>query len=540
LEIDGSWMSAFFSPGQQLRNITIEKLLGEGGMGSVWKGQIAMVKKQLAVKVMHPKFSLDAEFRSRFLQEAEAMAQLNHDRIVPLNDFFHDEASGILALVMPFYEGETLEDLLEKTPRGLPAEEAHRYSQDILGALHYAHERGIVHRDIKPSNIFITREGKALLMDFGIAKVLSDVQNARLTRTGSMIGTPLYMSPEQILEPNKLDRRADVYSFGCVLYQMLTGRPPFLPDDTLMTSHVSVDPAPPREWNASIPPATEAAILQALAKRKQDRFESCADFAQALAASETAKGSGYTRTIVGRPGTGTLVETPPPPPKVENKPAPPLKRGNLAVKIAAGAVLAVGAAVGGWFSMREAPDPPGHAAYIEAVRLEQQSQFCDALASIGRAIDEDGNNSTYQAKRRELQPRCKPPGEDDYQQALRLKAAGGYCEALAAINRAVKMAPTDSRYTIEAAGLNAACKKVTTNEGPTAIGRDPKPPGPGEQEIQPIKRDPRATAKAEEAEEFMKNADPCSALIAANAAVAFQKDHPEALAVQDRAKRACR
>jgi serine/threonine-protein kinase len=263
-----------------IRDYMLEEKIGEGGMGEVWRSRHRMLDKPVAIKVMAEQLLTDPQFEARFIQEAQAQARLQHPHIIGATDFFREQ--GRYYLVMPMIEGISLEERLTRGP--LPVEEALRISADVLAALDYAHQRAVIHRDVKPSNILIDREGRAFLTDFGIALMLGQ---ERKTRTGVSIGTPHYMSPEQIRRPRSVDHRTDVYSFGCVLYEMLAGRPPFEADASeeetdyvIKEAHVHRTPEPVRRWNPSVPEAVDSIVMRSLAKNPDERFVSCGELAR--------------------------------------------------------------------------------------------------------------------------------------------------------------------------------------------------------------------------------------------------------------------
>lgn len=316
-------------PGQRVGHYVLEERIGVGGMGEVWKGRHELLARQVAVKSIAPHLAADPQFANRFRLEAKAQAALVHPRIVSVTDFFFVPEG--FFLVMPLIEGESLERRLERQ-HPLEVAEAFAIAVDILDALGYAHARGVIHRDVKPSNILVDTHGHGYLTDFGIALM---VGQQRLTQTGASIGTPHYMSPEQILRPRQLDHRTDIYSFGCVLFEMLVGRPPFDattegvdPDFVVKEAHLRQPPPSPLALNPALPPPLEPIILRALAKKPEERFQTCADFALALA-STTLDAMGTAATValaVARePLTpGPPSEAPPHPPlPVEPAPLPP-------------------------------------------------------------------------------------------------------------------------------------------------------------------------------------------------------------------------
>src|SRR6266567_3085170 len=240
--------------------------------------------RSVAVKVLRPEIAaaLGAE---RFLREIEIAARLTHPHILPLHD--SGEAGGFLYYVMPFVEGESLRDRLNREPQ-LPVEEAVRIAREVATALSHAHGHDVVHRDIKPENILLSG-GEAVVADFGIARAITAAAAGTLTETGIAIGTPGYMSPEQATESERLDGRSDIYSLGCMLYEMLAGEPPYTGANARsVIAKQLTDPVPSvRRLRDTIPPAIDGAVSKALAKAPADRFVTAAQFAEALTPSVT-------------------------------------------------------------------------------------------------------------------------------------------------------------------------------------------------------------------------------------------------------------
>jgi hypothetical protein len=275
--------------GRKLSNrYQIEELLGRGGMSEVYKSTDPNLRRTVAVKLIHAHLSEDAQFVSRFEEEATAVAQLRHPNIIQVFDFANDDQT--YYMVLEFIPGETLQDRLKRlneTGRHMPPEQAIRYTAQICDALAYAHQRSMIHRDIKPANIMLNPQGDAILMDFGIAKIVGGKQH---TATGAVVGTAQYMSPEQVRGETP-DLRVDIYSLGITLFEMLGGRPPFEADSamTLLMMHVN-DPVPDiRELNPEVPDGLAAVLKKALAKDRNDRFASATEFAKALRAIDLAK-----------------------------------------------------------------------------------------------------------------------------------------------------------------------------------------------------------------------------------------------------------
>jgi serine/threonine-protein kinase len=259
----------------------IEELLGQGGMSAVYKATDPNLRRVVAVKMIHPHLSDNEEFVKRFEEEAAAVAQLRHPNIIQVYDF--NQYDGAYYMVLEFVPGETLQDRLKRIDaagRQLPFDDAARFIIDICEAANYAHVRGMIHRDIKPANVMLDTQNKAILMDFGIAKIVGGQQH---TATGAVIGTALYMAPEQI-RGEKIDERVDVYAIGVTLFEMLHGQPPYEADSamTLMMMHLN-DPIPDlRELQPHAPDELIAVVEKALAKDRTQRYQSAAEMAAAL------------------------------------------------------------------------------------------------------------------------------------------------------------------------------------------------------------------------------------------------------------------
>jgi serine/threonine-protein kinase len=282
----------------------VERELGRGGMATVFLAQDVKHGRHVAIKVLHPELasSMGAE---RFQREIEIAARLQHPNILPLYD--SGVAGEFLYYVMPFVEGETLRDRMDREKQ-LGLEDAVKIALEVAAALSYAHSRGVVHRDIKPENVMLSA-GVAVVADFGIARALSVASDQTLTQTGTVVGTPAYMSPEQATGSD-IDGRSDQYSLACMLYEMLVGAPPFTGPNpqAVMARHTMDNVSPPTIVRATIPDAVEDAILKAMNKVPADRFATAQQFAEALqvlspatgptrrltAARYTAAGQGYT------------------------------------------------------------------------------------------------------------------------------------------------------------------------------------------------------------------------------------------------------
>jgi len=279
----------------------IERHLGEGGMATVYLAEDLKHKRKVAVKVLRPELAavLGAE---RFVQEITTTANLQHPHILPLFD--SGEADGFLYYVMPFIEGETLRDKLNRETQ-LGIEEAVSITTAIADALDYAHRQNVIHRDIKPENILL-HKGRPMVADFGIALAVSAAAGGRMTETGLSLGTPHYMSPEQATAEKNLTNRSDVYSLGCVLYEMLTGDPPHTGSSAqqIIMKIVTDTPRPVTELRKSVPPNVTAAVAKSLEKLAADRFESAAKFAEALTNPAFTLPTTQAATVAGAPASG--------------------------------------------------------------------------------------------------------------------------------------------------------------------------------------------------------------------------------------------
>lgn len=259
--------------GHLVGNYKVTDQIGEGGMGSVFRGIDIMLEREVAIKMLRPELSRQPHIVERFRSEAVTLAKLNHPNIATLYSFLRQGED--FFMVMEFVRGETLDSLIGKSG-AMPWERAVALFSQALEGIEHAHKMGIVHRDIKPANMMLTETGSIKVMDFGIARVLG---TNRLTKTGHLIGTVEYMSPEQV-RGEETDARSDIYSLGILLYEMLTGRVPFNSSSEyeLMRSHIEEAPKPPGTFVAQIPVVVEQAIMRALAKKPEARQRSANEF----------------------------------------------------------------------------------------------------------------------------------------------------------------------------------------------------------------------------------------------------------------------
>jgi eukaryotic-like serine/threonine-protein kinase len=254
--------------------------IGTGGMAEVFRGSDVRLGRDVAVKVLRADLARDPSFQQRFRREAQAAASLNAPAIVSVFDTGEDER-GVPYIVMEFVDGRTLRDVLREEGRLLPTR-ALEVTAEVCAALEAAHAAGIVHRDIKPGNVMLTRTGEVKVMDFGIARAASDASSA-MTQTAAVIGTAAYLSPEQA-RGEHVDARSDLYSTGCLLYELVTGAPPFTGDSPVAVAyqHVREDPQPPSAYDVTLPASVDAVVLKAMAKNPANRYQSADEMREDL------------------------------------------------------------------------------------------------------------------------------------------------------------------------------------------------------------------------------------------------------------------
>ncbi|WDH78885.1 Stk1 family PASTA domain-containing Ser/Thr kinase [Microbacterium esteraromaticum] len=273
----------------------VDEVIGQGGMAKVHRGYDLTLGRDVAIKILDPDLARDAAFRTRFRLEAQAASRMSHPSIVRVYDAGDPGAQAEPYIVMELVHGTLLKDLIADGP--VPVADAIRYTDGILEALDYSHRAGVVHRDIKPGNVMVTTTGAVKVMDFGIARAVSD-SSSTVAETTQIIGTAAYFSPEQA-KGESVDARTDLYSAGVVLYELLTGRQPFRGDSPVAVAyqHVSETPEPPSELNEALPRVLDAIVLRALAKDPYQRFPDAGSFRAAL--KEVAAGYAPTKKDIG-------------------------------------------------------------------------------------------------------------------------------------------------------------------------------------------------------------------------------------------------
>jgi eukaryotic-like serine/threonine-protein kinase len=347
--------------------------VGHGGMAEVHRGTDVRLGRDVAVKILRADLARDPSFQSRFRREAQAAASLNAPSIVAVYDTGEDGPPGarVPYIVMEYVEGRTLRDVLVEEGRLLPRR-ALEITADVCTALDVAHRAGIVHRDIKPGNVMLTRSGEVKVMDFGIARAAADT-SVTMTQTAAVIGTAAYLSPEQA-RGEHVDSRSDLYSTGCLLYELVTGAPPFTGDSAVAVAyqHVREDPEPPSSYDESLSPDIDAVVLKAMAKNPANRYQDALEMREDLM-----------RAAAGEPVHATPVLEAPTTlaPAAAVAPPPERDRGRrglvyglfalLLVGIAIGVALLVRGVLGEGTELVPAPDVVGLSQQEAALRLAE-------------------------------------------------------------------------------------------------------------------------------------------------------------------------
>jgi beta-lactam-binding protein with PASTA domain len=374
-------------------------LLGRGGMADVRVGRDLRLGRTVAVKQLRGDLSADDTFQARFRREAQSSAALNHPSIVAVYDTgesIDKHGSHVPYIVMEYVEGQTLRDIMRGAENGrkiLP-ERALSITADILSALDYSHRSGIIHRDIKPANVMLTPAGQVKVMDFGIARAIADTSSA-MTQTAAVIGTAQYLSPEQA-RGETVDARSDIYSTGCLLYELLTGRPPFIGDSPVSVAyqHVREEAKPPSQLNPDVSQAIDNIVAKSLAKRVDDRYESAAamrkDIELVLAGHAVAPPTTTTGVVPGAtqvaPAVAAAAAAGAGARRATAEPEEDQDRSGKWWAIGALAVVLIAAIVGVlWFTDAFSPDPPPPPKQVEVQNVTGQT-----VDVATRALENDG------------------------------------------------------------------------------------------------------------------------------------------------------
>jgi eukaryotic-like serine/threonine-protein kinase len=369
------------------------ELLGRGGMAEVRKGTDVRLGRVVAIKRLRTDLASDPTFQARFRREAQSSAALNHPSIVSVYDTGEEPASdgsGVPQpyIVMEYVAGRTLRDILREGRRILP-ERALEITSGILAALDYSHRAGIVHRDIKPANVMLTPSGDVKVMDFGIARAIADASSA-MTQTAAVVGTAQYLSPEQA-RGESVDSRSDVYSTGCLLYELLTGRPPFVGDSPVSVAyqHVREQAPPPSYYDPELSPEIDSIVMKSLTKRVEDRYQSAsamrADIERFLAGqpvvAPAVPPTDGTGTMDAQPTsffTGTIEEL-----------APPVRRRRWPVVLGILGVLAVlGLAIAAAVVFNSPPDKKTVPQVVNMTRAQAEQRIVAAGLKVGTVSEE--------------------------------------------------------------------------------------------------------------------------------------------------------
>lgn len=387
----------------------VKRLVGRGGFAEVYELWDVDLERRLACKVLHPEIAWTPGMLARFRQEAKSLARLQHSAILPIH--FVGEGEGLVYYVMPFVEGESLAAALRRRVSFSP-DEALKVAEPVLQALAHAHAQGLVHRDIKPDNVMLeAKTGRALLVDFGIAKLLDPSAGGTKTATGFTVGTVQYMSPEQALGQPNLDGRSDLYAFGAMLFQTVTGAPPYDGNSSaeIVGKHLA-DPVPvASDVNAQIPRWLSNVIVRCLAKKPEDRFQSADDV---LAALKTGRASGPTQ-LVGAASVERQVRQSAPSPAAAAPPfAGPPVRPPARWPWAVAALLALG---GLWFARSQGIVGTAvvwaHNALVEPVEILRGGAPVDTLRPEGTVRLVLPRGAAPEFRWRLIRPGSPPIGE---------------------------------------------------------------------------------------------------------------------------------
>ncbi|SNR62029.1 Stk1 family PASTA domain-containing Ser/Thr kinase [Blastococcus mobilis] len=447
-------------------------VLGRGGMAEVHRGRDLRLGREVAVKVLRSDLARDPSFQVRFRREAQASASLNHPAIVAVYDTGEDRTTtgATPYIVMEYVEGETLRDVIRREG-WLSPERAMSLSADICGALDFSHRNGIVHRDVKPGNVMITPQGTVKVMDFGIARAVSD-SAATMTSTAAVIGTAQYLSPEQA-RGESVDARSDVYSLGCMLYELVTGAPPFTGDSPVAVAyqHVREDPKLPSSINPAIPAELDAILLKAMSKNPANRYQSAAemrnDLLRALAGQRVeatpVMGDAEKTTILAaaRGGYGEDGRW-----DDEDEQARKRKRRNIAIA-AVLAVLLLGGVIAAAIALNGGEPEPPAVQQVQVPPVVNQTEaaarqaITDANLVVGQVSQRTTTDETQQGRVLE----SSPAGGAQVDEGTEVNLVVGVAPDTVAVPNVVGLDEQRARATLQQAGFtNVTIDRVDSAE----------------------------------------------------------------------------
>jgi eukaryotic-like serine/threonine-protein kinase len=451
-------------------------LLGRGGMAEVRKGTDVRLGRVVAVKRLRTDLASDPTFQARFRREAQSSASLNHPAIVSVYDTGEETAtdgSGVPQpyIVMEYVAGRTLRDILREGRKILP-ERALEITSGVLAALDYSHRAGIVHRDIKPANVMLTPSGDVKVMDFGIARAVAD-SSSTMTQTAAVVGTAQYLSPEQA-RGETVDSRSDVYSTGCLLYELLTGRPPFVGDSPVSVAyqHVREQAAPPSSIDPELPPEIDAIVMKSLTKRVEDRYQSAAamraDIERYLAGKPVVAPVVPTDDTAGDDDAQTAIFTGAPDQDEEEGKK---KRWPLILTILGVVVLLVLAAILGPLLFNSPPDEKSVPQLVNLTRAQAEARIDEAGFTVGD-VQQEASEDVPKGRVIAQDPDALstlPPGDP-----IDLTVSTGKPDVV--VPYVIGKDKDSARQEIVDAGLRTKLvEQESDEEADTVIGTDPDP-----------------------------------------------------------------
>jgi serine/threonine-protein kinase len=447
----------------------IDTVLGQGGMARVFKGDDRVLNRTVAVKVLSPQFAGDEQFVARFRREAQAAAALNHPNIVSVYDT--GSQGDVHYIVMEYVEGRTLRDIIRAEGPLLP-ERAMEIAESVANALADAHEAGLVHRDIKPGNIMVTREGEVKVMDFGIARTTT---GDTLTQTASILGTASYLSPEQA-QGESVDARSDIYSVGCVLYEMLTAGAPFTGDSPVAIAykHVRENPVPPSRSNPDVSPALEAVVMKCMAKNPANRYQSAEELRADLLRVRQGGAPLATPILAESTEMLTRAQARPDQTAVMTGIPPDERPGRSRTWLTVLGVLLVLAALGvaAFFLVRSLV-PPEAALTVPDVVGETEDEATDLLEELGFQVrvEREFNDDERRGIVYEQDPEPDSPGEEGDAVTITVSKGAQGVE----VPSLVGMTEDEAIAAIEEAGLEVGNIVAVDSQEPegTVLGQTP-------------------------------------------------------------------